>query len=76
LKIVDFNVWSETKFVEKLRYIHRNPVKRGLVARPEVWRWSGFRHTDRKPKSLEDWRNKGRKFASGDIHGRSISRTG
>ncbi len=22
----DFNVWSERKFVEKLRYLHRNPV--------------------------------------------------
>jgi putative transposase len=33
----DFNVWSEHKFVEKLRYIHRNPVTRGLVARPEDW---------------------------------------
>jgi putative transposase len=40
----DFNVWSEKKFVEKLRYIHRNPVKRGLVACPEDWRWSSFRH--------------------------------
>lgn len=40
----DFNVWSEKKFVEKLRYIHRNPVKRGLVTRPEDWRWSSFRH--------------------------------
>jgi len=30
--------------VEKLRYIHRNPVKRGLVARPENWNWSSFRH--------------------------------
>jgi putative transposase len=40
----DFNVWSERKFVEKLRYIHRNPVKRGLVARPEDWHWSSFRH--------------------------------
>jgi len=40
----DFNVWSEKKFVEKLRYIHRNPVKRGLVARPADWRWSSFRH--------------------------------
>ena len=30
----DFNVWSESesKFVGKLRYIHRNPVTRGLVA--------------------------------------------
>jgi putative transposase len=40
----DFNVWSDQKRVEKLRYIHRNPVKRGLVERPEDWRWSSFRH--------------------------------
>jgi hypothetical protein len=37
-------VWSESKFVEKLRYIHRNPVERGLVERPEDWQWSSFRH--------------------------------
>ena len=35
--VYDFNVWSEHKFLEKLRYIHRNPVTRGLVARPEDW---------------------------------------
>jgi putative transposase len=40
----DFNVWSEKRFVEKLRYIHRNPVHRGLVAQPEDWEWSSFRH--------------------------------
>ena len=40
----DFNVWSEGKRVEKLRYIHRNPVKRGLVERPEDWKWSSFVH--------------------------------
>jgi putative transposase len=40
----DFNVWSERKFVEKLRYIHRNPVARGLVAEPADWPWSSFRH--------------------------------
>jgi len=40
----DFNLWSQRKFVEKLRYIHRNPVERGLVARPENWAWSSFRH--------------------------------
>ena len=40
----DFNVWSERKHIEKLRYIHRNPVKRGLVATPEDWQWSSFRH--------------------------------
>jgi putative transposase len=40
----DFNVWSERKRIEKLRYMHRNPVKRGLVERPEDWLWSSFRH--------------------------------
>lgn len=40
----DFNVWSEEKRIEKLRYMHRNPVKRGLVERPEDWLWSSFRH--------------------------------
>ena len=40
----DFNVWSEKKCIEKLRYIHRNPVARGLVQRPEDWAWSSFRH--------------------------------
>jgi len=29
--------------VEKLRYIHRNPVGRGLVESPEEWRWSSYR---------------------------------
>jgi len=40
----DFNISSHEKFVEKLRYIHRNPVSRGLVAKPEDWKWSSFRH--------------------------------
>jgi len=40
----DFNVWSVSKLVEKLRYVHRNPVTRGLVACPEHWAWSSFRH--------------------------------
>jgi len=40
----DFNVWSEEKRIEKLRYMHRNPVVRGLVERPEEWPWSSFRH--------------------------------
>ncbi len=40
----DFNVWSQRKQVEKLRYMHRNPVERGLVSQPQDWRWSSFRH--------------------------------
>jgi putative transposase len=43
-RFYDFNVWTTKKRVEKLRYMHRNPVKRGLVASPEQWRWSSYRH--------------------------------
>src|SRR5262249_44808113 len=40
----DFNVRSDEKLVEKLDYLHRNPVTRGLVDRPEDWVWSSFGH--------------------------------
>ncbi len=40
----DHNVRNYESFVGKLRYIHRNPVKRGLVEKPEDWKWSSFRH--------------------------------
>ncbi len=40
----DFNVRTGKKRVEKLRYMHRNPVKRGLVEKPEDWPWSSFRN--------------------------------
>jgi putative transposase len=42
-RFYDFNVWTERKRVEKLRYVHRNPVQRGLVHSPEKWPWSSFR---------------------------------
>jgi len=37
-------VFTEKKRVEKLRYMHRNPVKRGLVLEPQQWPWSSYRH--------------------------------
>jgi putative transposase len=40
----DFNVFTNAKRVEKLQYMHRNPVARGLVAEPDAWAWSSFRH--------------------------------
>ena len=42
-RFYDFNVWTAKKRLEKLRYMHRNPVKRGLVTAPEEWRWSSYR---------------------------------
>ncbi len=44
IRYYDFNVLSHAKYLEKLRYIHRNPVERGLVEKPEDWPWSSFRH--------------------------------
>jgi putative transposase len=43
VRYYSFPVWSEKKRIEKLRYIHRNPVRRGLVSKPEDWEWSSFR---------------------------------
>jgi putative transposase len=40
----DFNVHSNEKRIEKIQYIHRNPVTRGLVSKPEDYRWSSFNH--------------------------------
>ena len=57
-RFYDYNVWSGHKRVEKLRYIHRNPVRRGLVERPEQWRWSSFRayaYGEGGPVRVNDW---------------------
>ena len=43
-RFYDFNVHDERKRVEKLKYLHRNPVARGLCRLPEDWRWSSFLH--------------------------------
>ncbi|MGA8940112.1 MAG: transposase [Acidobacteriaceae bacterium] len=60
----DFNVLTHHKFVEKLRYAHRNPVKRGLVEKPEGWPWSSYHHyRTGEPGRVEiesEWTNKRR----------------
>ena len=43
-RFYDFVVFTEKKRAEKLRYMHRNPVVRGLVLAPEEWNWSSYRH--------------------------------
>jgi REP-associated tyrosine transposase len=46
----DRNVRDEDEFIVKLRYLHRNPVARGLVKSPAGWNWSSFRHYARREK--------------------------
>ena len=41
-RFYDFNVYTQGKKVEKLNYMHANPVVRGLVARPKDWLWSSW----------------------------------
>ena len=41
-RFYDFNVWSLKKRVEKLQYMHMNPLKRKLADRPKDWPWSSF----------------------------------
>jgi putative transposase len=40
----DRNVRDYREFTVKLRYLHRNPVTRGLCDAPDQWPWSSFRH--------------------------------
>lgn len=43
-RFYDFVVFTHLKRAEKLRYMHRNPVKRGLVLESEQWQWSSYRY--------------------------------
>ncbi len=41
-----FNLYSEKKAVEKLDYMHLNPVRAGLVEKAVDWPWSSARYFD------------------------------
>ncbi len=41
-RFYDFNVYSQGKKMEKLHYMHANPVIRGLVKYPKDWPWSSW----------------------------------
>src|SRR2546421_1441914 len=67
----DFNIRNYPQFVEKLRYIHRNPVKAGLCERPEDWEWSSFRHyatgTEGRVEIESEWTARKRERAAGRL---------
>jgi putative transposase len=42
-RFVPFNVYAERKRLEKLHYMHSNPVRRKLVSSSDQWPWSSFR---------------------------------
>ncbi len=49
----DFNVWREGKLIEKLDYMHQNPVQRGLVTRPEDWMCSTLHYSTGRECAVE-----------------------
>ena len=51
-RFYDFNLWSQKKIVEKLQYMHMNPLKRNLVAHPRDWPWSSFSFYAKKDSGL------------------------
>ncbi len=42
-RFYDLKVWSDKKRLEKLDYMHHNPVKRGRVSEPGDWPRSSWR---------------------------------
>ncbi len=67
----DLNIRDYPQFVEKLRYIHRNPVKGGLCERPEDWEWSSFRHyatgCEGRVEIESEWTARKRERAAGKL---------
>lgn len=67
----DFNIRNYPQFVEKLRYIHRNPVKCGSCERPEEWEWSSFRHyatgSEGRVEIESEWTARKRERAEGRL---------
>ena len=51
-RFYDFNVYTVSKKIEKLNYMHANPVTRGLVEHPRDWRWSSWGNYARKSGGL------------------------
>ena len=48
----DRNIRGSHFWREKLDYMHRNPVKRGLVQNPADWPWSSYSNYEAIPSAL------------------------
>lgn len=48
-----FPIVSESMFMQKVNYIHQNPVRAGLAARAEDYQWSSARFWSKRPTEDE-----------------------
>lgn len=51
-RFYDFNVYSDKKFQEKLDYIHKNPLKHGLVKDLADYKYSSLKNYELNDQSL------------------------
>ena len=53
-------IYNEAMLLQKIEYLHNNPVQRGYVDEPRCWRYSSARNYEGREGLLEvktDWRN-------------------
>jgi putative transposase len=48
----DFNVWSHKKKIEKLEYMHMNPVRNKLAEHPKDWPWCSWSNYEKREAGL------------------------
>ena len=48
-----FSIISEATFMQKVNYVHQNPVRAGLVEGAEAYRWSSARFWSNRPNEDE-----------------------
>jgi REP element-mobilizing transposase RayT len=48
-QFLDRFVRHAREFTERLEYMYMNPVRRGLIEKPEQWRWSSYNNFSLKP---------------------------
>jgi putative transposase len=76
----DRNVRDYREFTVKLRYLHRNPVKCGLVLNPEDWKWSSYRHYALRESGIveieSEWTARDREQKADGMTGRIFLRPG
>ena len=67
----DLNLRNYEQFVEKLRHIHRNPVKACFCEIPDEWEWSSFRHyatgCEGRVEIESEWTARNRERAAGQL---------
>jgi hypothetical protein len=60
-RFIPFGVFTEKKTIEKLDYMHHNPVRRRLAANPGDWPWSSWRSYYFEDRSILEMDRLGRR---------------